>query len=206
MDFTPNHNRGGNSPPPAAHQPPQAHHTKPPRRKHIDWAARTIRIELFILLVGTALLLAAVSIYLALYGSPNSELSRVNKSKFQAVFLNGGLDFTTGTGQPITYFGKLTSVNDKYLVLQNVYYFTPSQSGDQASSPQLVKLGCQQLHAPYDHMVINRNQVAFWENIRDDGRVVEAIKEYEKQNPNGPNCDQPTATPSPSPAPSGSTQ
>jgi hypothetical protein len=54
----------------------------------------------------------------------------------------------------------------------------------------LTKLGCQQLHSPEDEMVINRTQIAFWENIKDDGKVVQAIKEFKKQNPNGPNCSQ----------------
>jgi hypothetical protein len=37
-------------------------------------------------------------------------------------------------------------------------------------------------------MVINRNQVAFWENLNNDGKVVQAIKTFQQQNPNGPNC------------------
>jgi hypothetical protein len=39
-------------------------------------------------------------------------------------------------------------------------------------------------------MIINRTQVAFWENIKDDGKVVQAIKQFKQQNPNGPNCSQ----------------
>jgi hypothetical protein len=39
-------------------------------------------------------------------------------------------------------------------------------------------------------MVINRTQIAFWENIKDNGKVVQAIKQFKQQNPNGPNCSQ----------------
>jgi hypothetical protein len=39
-------------------------------------------------------------------------------------------------------------------------------------------------------MVINRSQLAFWENIKGDGKVVTAIKQYKQQNPNGPDCSQ----------------
>jgi hypothetical protein len=37
-------------------------------------------------------------------------------------------------------------------------------------------------------MVINRSQVAFWENLQDSGKVVQAIKKFQQQNPNGPDC------------------
>ncbi|MEX1995674.1 MAG: hypothetical protein WD887_02770 [Candidatus Saccharimonadales bacterium] len=160
------------------------------RRKHVDWAGRTVRIELFIVLLGSALLLAAVSLYVALSSTLSSEAKRVKTDKYQAVFLNGGA--TSGAVAYTTYFGQIKSLNDKYIVLEKVYYLTTEQSTDnKTTNPQLTKLGCQQLHSPYDEMVINRSQVAFWENLKDDGKVVEAIKQYIKQNPNGPNCDAP---------------
>jgi hypothetical protein len=156
------------------------------RRKKIDWVARTVRIELFVLILGVALLLAAVSLYLAL-GSTNGESKKIDSSKYQAVFLNGGV--TSGSVSYSTYFGHITKLNDKYLVLNDVYYLTDqSANGGQSSNPQLTKLGCQQLHSPYDEMVINRSQLAFWENLKDDGKVVQAIKQFKQQNPNGPNC------------------
>jgi hypothetical protein len=159
------------------------------RRKHIDWAARTIRFELFTVIVGSALLLAAVSLYLAFGPSVKSEASRVDTTKYQAVFLNGGV--TSGSVSYSTYFGHVTKLTGSYMVLDNVYYLTDqSSSSSSSSSPQLVKLGCQQLHSPYDEMVINRSQVAFWENLQTSGKVVQAIQSYIKQNPNGPNCSQ----------------
>lgn len=164
----------------------------PGRRKHIDWATRTVRLELFILLVGTALLLAALSLYLGFNTSTNSEFDRIDKAKYQAVFLNGGV--TSGSVLYSTYFGHIVKMNDNYVVLDNVYYLTTDQTptSGQATNPQLTKLGCQQLHSPYDEMVINRSQVAFWENLKDNGKVVQAIKQYIQQNPNGPNCSQST--------------
>ena len=199
MEFTPRGNRG--------HMPPQQHASHPQtRRKHIDWATRTVRIELFIVLVGSALLLAALSLYLAFSGTTGSEAKRVDDSKYQAVFLNGGV--TSGSVSYSTYFGHIKKINDKYLVLDKVYYLTDQSTQNGQSSPQLTKLGCQQLHSPYDEMVINRTQVAFWENLQDSGKVVQAIKQFEQQNPNGPNCSQTqgsgTSSPqntSPSPSP-----
>jgi hypothetical protein len=189
MEFTPRGIRG-NAPQPASaphHSAPQSAHG---RRKHIDWAARTVRFELFTVIVGSALLLAAVSLYVALSGGIAGEAKKVQKDKYQAIFLNGGV--TSGSVSYSTYFGHITRLNDKYVVLNNVYYLTDqgTAQGSQSASPQLTKLGCQQLHSPYDEMVINRSQVAFWENIKDDGKVAQAIKQYQQQNPNGPNCSQ----------------
>jgi hypothetical protein len=187
MEFTP---RGGRGPAPQASHP-TAGHVQPGggRRKHVDWGQRTVRIELFIVLVGSALLLAAVSLYAAFSGNGvKSEADRVNKNQYQAIFLNGGV--TSGSVSYSTYFGHITKLNDKYAVLNEVYYLTDqgSTSAQAASSPQLTKLGCQQLHSPEDEMVINRSQIAFWENIKDSGKVVDTIKKFKQQNPNGPNC------------------
>lgn len=167
------------------------------RRKHIDWAAKTVRIELFILLVGCALLLGAVSLYLGFAGdSRGTEFKKVDTTKYQAVSLNGGVDITSGSIATPVYFGHIRSINDKYIDLQDVYYITPGQqqANQQAINAQLVKLGCQLLHSPYDQMIINKNQVAYWENLKDDGKVVVSIKDFIKQNPNGPNCNAATPT------------
>jgi hypothetical protein len=214
MEFAPRGGRGA-APQPVNHQPNPVHHAAPTRRKHIDWAARTVRFELFTVIVGSALLLAAVALYVAFSGGVASESKKVDSGKYQAVFLNGGV--TSGSVAYSTYFGHVTKLNDRYVVLNDVYYLTDQasqgSSGSSSSSPQLTKLGCQQLHSPYDEMVINRSQVAFWENIKDDGKVVAAIKQFKQQNPNGPNCSassssssqQPTTpqttTPTPSPSP-----
>jgi hypothetical protein len=149
--------------------------------------ARAVRFELFVVIVGSALLLAFVALYLALSGGSAGESKKVDSTKYQAVFLNGGA--TSGAVAYTTYFGHVTSLNDKYFVLKDVYYLTTDQtSTGTAANPQLTKLGCQQLHSPYDEMVINRSQVAFWENLQDSGKVVQAIKQFKTQNPNGPNC------------------
>lgn len=149
------------------------------------WGARAVRAELVTVIVGAALLLAAVALYVGLSSGSAGESKQLDKTKYQAVFLNGGA--TSGAVAYTTYFGHLTSLNDKYFVLKDVYYLTTDQTNGNAN-PQLTKLGCQQLHSPYDEMVINRSQVAFWENLQDSGKVVQAIKQFVQQNPNGPNC------------------
>lgn len=158
---------------------PGGHQAHTGRRKHIDWAARTVRLELFILLVGSALLLAALSLWLATGNYKSAEARQVNESRYQAVFLTNNQ----------VYFGKLTDVNKNFLVLNDVFYVeTPQGQGTDtnASNYTLRKLGSNELHAPEDKMVINRDQVTFWENIKDSSQVVSKIKEY-KANPDAAN-------------------
>jgi hypothetical protein len=159
------------------------------RRKHIDWAGRAVRIEWFVFtaLVAIVLLVAIGWLIFSNNSSASGESGQINDNKYQAVFLNGGA--TSGSVAYTTYFGHVTKLNNSYFILKDVYYLTTSNTTDQTqANPQLTKLGCQQLHSPYDEMVINRNQVAFWENLQDSGKVVQAIKTFKQQNPNGPNC------------------
>jgi len=179
----------GNTPQPAAGSAP----ARPQgRRKHIDWNGKVVRIEWFIFTVLVAIVLLLTIGWAIFNGNLTySESNQVNTGKYQAVFLNGGA--TSGSVAYTTYFGHITKLNDKYVILKNVYYLTTDQTTTTGTAnPQLTKLGCQQLHSPYDEMVINRNQVAFWENLQDNGKVVTAIKQFVQQNPNGPNCSQTT--------------
>jgi len=104
----------------------------------------------------------------------------VKKAQYQAIFLTNGQ----------VYFGKLTNVNDKYVSLTDVYYLQVQQSStvqpadnkttDQNPQVSLAKLG-NELHGPDDQMAINRDQVLFWENLKDSGKVVDAIKKNQQQ-------------------------
>ncbi|MDZ4343818.1 MAG: hypothetical protein U1E51_15465, partial [Candidatus Binatia bacterium] len=110
--------------------PPAAHHG---RRKHIDWAARTVRLELFILIVGSALLLGALSLYIGFSNATtSSEFDRIDTSKYQAVFLNGGA--TSGSVLYSTYFGHVTKMTDRYIVLRDIYYLTTDQNSQTSQS------------------------------------------------------------------------
>lgn len=110
------------------------------------------------------------------------EYGRVDNSKHQAVFLTNDQ----------VYFGKITAITDDVVVMENIYYLqnTGNQAADdakqEATSPtqqsnmSLAKLG-NELHAPEDRMQINKEQVLFWENLKDDGKVSQAIKENQEQ-------------------------
>lgn len=133
---------------------------------------------------GVAVIILAVLIgaALALFVSfkPAAESDLVETSKLQAVFLTNDQ----------VYFGKITSINNKYVVLSNIYYLQTASSSKTttASNISLVKLGCE-LHKPQDRMVIKQDQVSFWENLQADGQVAKAVKSFTDANPNGQKCD-----------------
>ncbi|MHB8871388.1 MAG: hypothetical protein ACYC5G_02950 [Candidatus Doudnabacteria bacterium] len=121
--------------------------------------------------------------------------SQTKLSGYQAVFLTNGQ----------VYFGKVSDMRDKYVTLKDIYYLQVNQqeqlqSGQPAATtttsnqqPQLslVKLG-NELHGPDDIMQINRDQILFFEELKADGRVAQAIEEYKK---NGANANAGTQTP-----------
>lgn len=110
----------------------------------------------------------------------------VKNNKYQAVFLTNGQ----------VYFGKISDLNRDFIRLDNIYYLTQNTTTNSSGQTTtdgnytLVKLGCQQIHYPFDQMIIERDQVSFWENLNDSGKVVQSINQFNKQNPNGPDCSQ----------------
>lgn len=138
-------------------------------------------------LLGLAILVLVVGVVVAAFtGNVKPQKKYVDSSKLQAVFLN--------TGQ--VYFGNIKTLNDKYVVLSNIYYLQTAGGGTNnstASSVTLVKLGCE-LHEPYDQMIINSASVTFWENLQDNGQVAKAVSTFEKQNPNGQKCAEQTSS------------
>lgn len=145
-------------------------------------------ISSFALLLSITILIAAVAGLLSL-GGPANEFKNVDQSKLQAVFLNGGQ----------VYFGRITNLNENFMKVRDIYYLRIEQqvqpdtnNTQQQGSPVLVKLGCE-LHRPQNEMVINREQVVFWENLKDDtaeNTVPGAVKKYVEANPNGQDCAQ----------------
>lgn len=189
MDFV-NHNPQSAAPAPAG----QAHNNKQLASKR-KLSGKATRIMSMIVVVLAALIIALVALYSAV-GNTHEEHKYVDESKFQAVFLNGGQ----------VYFGKIGSLNSQYITLSNIYYLRvnqqvqPNQTNTNAANQDvsLAKLGCE-LHGPTDSMVINREQVLFWENLKSDGQVAKAVDAYVKANPNGQKCDTAAATNSTTP-------
>lgn len=104
----------------------------------------------------------------------------VQKNSYQAVFLTNGQ----------VYFGKVDKMNSSTTTLKDIYYLqvqqvqpAPEQSSDQSQGKlTLIKLG-NEIHGPEDVMTINNDQIVFWENLKADGKVVDAIKRYQTEGP-----------------------
>jgi hypothetical protein len=125
--------------------------------RRVVWISAAVIIVL-ILVLGGALLVGY-----------NPFFPRIG-SGYQAVFLTNGQ----------AYFGKLTVRSLEYIQLQDVYYLVAnpqandSAEADRARKSQLVKLGSE-VHGPLDVMYIPTKQILFWENLKDDSQVVQAI-------------------------------
>jgi hypothetical protein len=94
--------------------------------------------------------------------------------KWQAVFLTNGQ----------VYFGHMRPSVGNYVKLTNIYYLQVTQqlqpAGQTVPDIRLVKLGGE-LHGPEDAMYIMREQILFWENLKEDSRVVQGIKQLQTQ-------------------------
>ncbi len=171
-------NRSGQQPAAPAAAPVQ-HPGRPGGKKQ---RGKALRIVSAFLLISVGLLVAALAVYVATGGHKN-EKTYLKADKFQAVFLDGGQ----------VYFGKVRDMNDKFITMDNIYYLRVNQAAEGQENAQaqqdisLAKLGCE-LHGPEDYMVISRDQVTFWENLKDDGQVAKAIAEFVRQNPDGQKC------------------
>jgi hypothetical protein len=139
-----------------------------------------IAIVLVILVVRTQLFRAGIA---TLFAPSAGEV--IDRNLHQAVFLSGGQIF----------FGKLEQQGGDYFVLTDVFYLSASdQPGQQG---QLIKRGSE-LHAPKEPMIIPADQVLFIENLREDGQVATAIRQFKSGQL--PAATPPPATPAPTTA------
>lgn len=159
------------APPKPASQPtPQRATTPPPKppksKKSLTFAAICIGVVsiLVVIVIGVMGLNK-----LAAEGAIKS-----GSDQYQAVFLSNNM----------VYFGKLSNINGDFVKMTDIYYLqVQQQQGDQKTQQQqqsqlsLAKLG-NELHGPEDAMFINRKEIMFWENLKTDGKVVQAIKNY----------------------------
>lgn len=185
MDF-----RSANAQPQPSHQPVPGGVTAPargPKKEEDGSSSKWLRAGVVALFACVAILIIAVIWSLAIGGDKGSAQNKFVKSgDYQAVFLTNGQ----------VYFGNVEAINADYIQLHDIYYLTQNTSTDSKGTTTtdgnytLVKLGCQQIHDPIDEMVIERSQVSFWENLNSSGKVVTSIKQFQKQNPNGPDCSQ----------------
>lgn len=110
-----------------------------------------------------------------------SDNLKIDQGKYQAVFLTNGQ----------VYFGKIGIHDGSYVELDDIYYLqvkpvlqqgdngNDNKGQDQKTELSLVKLG-NELHGPLDRMMINRDQIVFVEDLKDDSKVADAIHRYQQ--------------------------
>lgn len=185
MDFSPRANRPvpQEQPTPNA-QPVQAQTQAQPKaiNKPKDGGKITKIMSMVMLLAITIIAVGVIS--LLIFGTPQtkttSHTSHVNTDQYQAVFLDGGQ----------VYFGKIKQFSNDLIKLEDIYYLRVNQQvqpGQENASNNisLAKLG-NELHGPEDQMFLNPNAIQFWENLKEDGQVVKAIRQYQA-NPEAAN-------------------
>lgn len=152
----------------------------PPRQASHDKKSAIWKVKSWFFLVIILVIISGAIFFLSRV--LDSGVSKgVDDDGWQAVFLTNNQ----------VYFGKLLETGERY-ILSNIYYLQvdqPLQLAQDNLSQQienqpdirLIKLG-NELHGPKDIMYIERANVLFWENIKEDSQIVETIKNYEKQN------------------------
>lgn len=175
--------RAAASPQPAYRQPdePQSPKASTSTTSHHNVkskkTSKRFRLPIAIIIV---VLLVIVGFFAISSMNNKNTAPAINKSEYQAVF------FTNGQ----VYFGKLSSVSSDYLKLTDIYYLQTSsttgtdtnpQQTSSADSTKLIKLG-DEIHGPEDQMVISKDQVLFYENLKSDGKVAQSIESYKKSH------------------------
>jgi len=113
-------------------------------------------------------------------GGDIAEVGRA--SEYQSVFLTNGQ----------VYFGKISNARSEYATLRDVFYLQviqpplqgPDQGDGSVAPPQqpqisLIKLG-NELHGPTDEMQINRDHILFFEDLKENSQVVQAIRSFKE--------------------------
>lgn len=162
-------------------QPVATAHRAPVKQAPVNKEKKSKKNIIVIVLI--VIVLAASVAGIGFFVSRGSSISSsIDSGKYQAVF------FTNGQ----VYFGKLTQVNDGYFKLTNVFYLQAKDSAAEtdklqqatngaSNDVQLIKLG-NEIHGPQDEMVISKDQVLFFENLKAEGKVSTSIAQYNKTN------------------------
>ena len=154
----------------------EQHHAAKPAVNPVRKPKKTFPNGHWILPFAAGIILSLIVIVGALaiqYKQGGSTTTDIEEDKYQAVFMTNGQ----------VYFGKLENPTSTYAKLTDVYYLQvqqavqPAAATEESSQVSLTKLGSE-LHGPTDKMHISRDQILFWENLKDDSTVVKAINEY----------------------------
>lgn len=117
-------------------------------------------VGLLVVLVGTLTIGPFIS---------DRMLQSVDTTKYQVVYLANGQ----------VYFGKLQNTRGDYLVIRGAYTAqdVKSTTAENTTNQTTLLKVSEQVYGPDDSIAIKSSQVLFWQNLRDDSRVVQAIKD-----------------------------
>lgn len=119
----------------------------------------------------------------SMWSNMQSAGTAIDSGKYQAVF------FTNGQ----TYFGKLKTFDKDYMELTDIYYLqtqasdtttdskNPQKTSTDQKDVQLIKLG-DEIHGPEDKMILSKDQVLFFENLKTDSKVAQSIAKYKSSH------------------------
>lgn len=130
------------------------------------WLSKKNQSSVVVIASVVGLLLIAVlglKIYWSVFKEAEEE-NKIDPTTYQAIFL----------ADEQIYFGKLKDIDSLYPVLEDVYYI--KLESEDPNSGRLVKLGQEEPHSPQDQMIINRDYILFWENLKPDSRVIQTIR------------------------------
>lgn len=160
--------------PPVARRDNHTEYRKPSGGKKVLW------VILVTILVAT---ICAVVWFVLQKDNKSIAGQEIDPSKYQTVFFVNGQE----------YFGNLEIIDSNYVKLTNVFYVrsnseteTPVEGDEDgqvvegagtASNSQLIKLG-DEINGPEDAMIINRDQVLFFVNMKPNAQVSKLIDQY----------------------------
>lgn len=140
-----------------------------PRRNDVSRPGWRMSRKQFI--VTLAIAIAIMGLIAGTYWYKHRNNQTIMSDRYQVVYLL--------TGQ--VYFGKLQNTNGEYLTLKNVYTLqdkaADAPSTDNTSNILQVS---RQVYGPEDSMAIRADQVQFWQNLRGDSKVAQAIDSVNK--------------------------
>lgn len=166
---------------------PKPHHTEPKPVHRVTsrspFNEKKSNKKIYIAIAAVIIVVAVSALAFMGISKLTQSGTAIDGGKYQAVF------FTNGQ----VYFGKLQQFGSEYMKLTDVFYLQTQAAGEDADSenPQqtsgnqsgatLIKLG-DEIHGPEDEMIISKDQVLFYENLKKDGKVSQSIEKY--KNPN----------------------
>ena len=121
-------------------------------------------LVILLIIVGSGLVLSLGATAFGAFGSLGDKL-KIEKGSIQAVHLADGS----------VMFGNLSVIDPNNLSLTDVYTVQDSSEEQKVNETTLVSHESKP-YGPSGSVVINRDQVLFWENLADTGLVTETIK------------------------------